>query len=142
MHASTSTSSLPGLAAQSADPVVLRAEKLSNALSSGLRHTPHSHHSSNASSPEGDGSLQPPPLAPSLPKGRLPSFRSGARGSAFSRRGALRHLPLLCFLAILTLALMSLLGSYLQMHSRTLRSTVSAPVTTSHATTSCPLTLD
>ena len=123
MQASSSTSSLQALAAASGDPVVLRAEKPSSGLSAGLRHTSHSHNNSNSTSPDGEAVLQLPPLAL---KGRLASLKTNSRGySAASKRGALRRLPLLCFLSILLLAAMSLWGSYIKVHTRSARGAVS-----------------
>ena len=123
VQASSSISSLQALAATSGDPVVLRAEKPSSGLSAGLRHTNHSHHNSNTTSPDGDAVLQLPPLAL---KGRLASLKTSSRGNlAASKRGALRHLPLLCFLSILMLAAMSLWGSYIQVRMGLARGVVS-----------------
>ena len=120
MQASSSTSSLQALAA-TGDPVVLRADKPSSGLSAGLRHTNHSHHSSNSTSPDGEAVLQLPPLAL---KGRQASLKTSNRANlAASKRGTLRHLPLLCFLAILMLAAMSLWGSYIQVHMSSAHST-------------------
>ena len=115
MQTSTSASSPQALAAASGDPVVLRADKPSSGLSAGLRHTSSSHHNSNSASPDGEAVLPLPPLAL---KGRLASLKTSSRGNlAASKRGALRHLPLLCFLSILLLAAMSLWGSYVQVHT-------------------------
>eukprot|EP00891_Asterochloris_glomerata_P002832 jgi/Astpho2/2832/Aster-x0133 len=99
--------------------MVLRADKPSSGLSGGLRHTNHSHHNSNSASPDGEAVLQLPPLAL---KGRLASLKTSSRGNLVaSKRAALRHLPLLCFLSILVLAPMSLWGSFIQMHTSSAR---------------------
>lgn len=122
-QASSGTSSLQALAAASGAPMVLRADKPSSGLSGGLRHTNHSHHNSNSASPDGEAVLQLPPLAL---KGRLASLKTSSRGNLVaSKRAALRHLPLLCFLSILVLAPMSLWGSFIQMHTSSARGAVS-----------------